>query len=69
MLVVGTNTAPADAVREVIVRAVPIVGEGWRRPPPTTAELAAERDRQRILAQGREQLKACPSAVRRVPSA
>jgi hypothetical protein len=29
--------APVEWIREVIVRAVPIVPEGWRRPPPTTA--------------------------------
>ena len=54
-LVFDLDHGPVDAVREVIVRVVPIVGEGWRRPPPTTAELAGEWDRQRILAQGREQ--------------
>jgi hypothetical protein len=54
----SVNALPVEPVRQVITRAVPIVPEGWRVPPPTAAELAAEQERQRILELGKIQDKA-----------
>lgn len=63
------DAAPVEPIREIITRAVPLVSESWRKPPPTPAELAAEAERQRIIAEGEAQLKAWQERGRRVPSA
>lgn len=34
------------------------MSEAWRVPPPTEAEIAAEQERQRIVAEGQASLKA-----------
>jgi hypothetical protein len=62
------TSVPVEPVREVITRAVPIVPETWRVPPPTPAEVAAEQERQRIIAEGEASLKAWNERGRRVPT-
>ena len=46
------DAAPVEPVRQIITRAVSLVPEGWRRPPPTTAELASNRFRDPTAAGG-----------------
>ena len=58
---------PVAPVVQTILRAVPIVPAAWRVPPPTAAKIAAEAERQRVIAEGQAQLKAWRERGCRVP--